>query len=309
MSFDLYFCWQTKEPISFDAVAEWAKKSSHFQRQNHRLWYNNEDTGVYFSLDFEIKDPEEPVIPADYPDYFDSGLSFNLNYNRPSFFGDEAMPIVVDLYLSFGLTVYDPQTFDESALSPNPGVEGLTSSWLRSNRDGIAALKGQGVSSPRMTLSSSTYLWNYCRRKRDLQAQLGDEDVFVPTLFPFRKAADLEVGTAIVYTSGILMIVPETDWIIINRPRNPPLGPGKETEMGVVHRKTFDEAVGAYLAQFPGWESALRIIDPESIPQAENGLKSIDHMLPLNEFERVAQDGFIDVEDEARNVSASTSVH
>ena len=72
------------------------------------------------------------------------------------------------------------------------------------------------------------------------------------------------------------MIVPEADWIIINRPRNPPLGLGKETEMGVVHKKTFDEAVGAYLAQFPGWEPALRIIDPESIPQTKTGLKSID---------------------------------
>src|SRR5215813_11272337 len=108
MSFDLYFCWRKQAPIDFDLVAEWAKKHNHFQRQNSQLWYNNEDTGVYFSLDFEIKDSEDNVIPED-SGYFDSGLSFNLNYNRPSFFGYEAMPIAEMLASTFSLGVVNPQ--------------------------------------------------------------------------------------------------------------------------------------------------------------------------------------------------------
>ena len=59
------------------------------------LWYSNPKTGVYFSFDFEAKAPESPDDGPDIPDgYFDSGLSFNSNYNRPSYFAFEAMPIV-----------------------------------------------------------------------------------------------------------------------------------------------------------------------------------------------------------------------
>src|SRR4051794_17603126 len=117
MSFDLYFCWHDEQPIGFGSVVEWSEKHRHFQRQDDRLWYSNEDTGVYFSIDFEIKDTEESVIPSD---YFDSGLSFNLNFNRPSFFASEAMPLVVDLCENFRLAVFDPQEPDGRAVNHNP---------------------------------------------------------------------------------------------------------------------------------------------------------------------------------------------
>jgi hypothetical protein len=81
MSFDLYFCWHNTQAIDFDAVDEWAQPYGLFKRQGDQLWYDNPDTGVYFRLDFEIKGPEEPLIPHG---YFDSGVSFNLNFNRAS---------------------------------------------------------------------------------------------------------------------------------------------------------------------------------------------------------------------------------
>ena len=74
-------------------------------RNDAQLWYENPKTGVYFSIDFEPKAPESPGDAPPIPDgYFDTGLSFNLNYNRPSYFGFEAMPFVEQVAARFGLT-------------------------------------------------------------------------------------------------------------------------------------------------------------------------------------------------------------
>jgi hypothetical protein len=297
MSFDLYFFWHNEQPIDFDSVVEWSEKHRHFQRQNDRLWYSNEDTGVYFSIDFEIKDTEESVIPSD---YFDSGLSFNLNFNRPSFFGYEALPLVVDLCENFRLGVFDPQEPDGQAVNHTPGVAELTNSWLRSNHNAIVTLKeyNKGVSISRMPLSTSRYLWSYSRKKQDLQAKLNDE-IFVPTLFPFRRGGSESIETAVICTSAIPMVVPASEWVVIQRPKRRFLGIKEETEIGVVSASVFNSAVGDLILPFTDWKPSVRIINPESADAAANRLKSIQDMLPLKEFERVAPDSFIDFEDES----------
>lgn len=297
MSFDLYFCWHDEQPIGFDSVVEWSEKHRHFKRQNDRLWYSNEDTGVYFSIDFEIKDTEESIIPSG---YFDSGLSFNLNFNRPSFFGYEAFPLVVDLCESFRLTVFDPQESDGQAVNDNPGVEKLTNSWLRSNRNAVVTLQEyeKGFSVSRMPLSTSKYLWSYSRKKHALQAKLTD-DIFVPTLFPFRRGGSESIETAVICTSEIPMVVPTSEWVVIQRPKKRFLGIKEETEIGVVSASVFSSAVGDLIVPFTDWKPSVRIINQESAGAAAKRLRSIQDMLPLKEFERVALDSFIDFEDES----------
>ena len=109
MSFDLFFCWDRQERINFEAVCSWSDALAYFERNDNQLWYRNEDTGVYFSLDFEGKQPAEGEGPEIPEGYFDTGLSFNLNFNRPSYFGYEAMPFVENLSKRFGLFAFDPQ--------------------------------------------------------------------------------------------------------------------------------------------------------------------------------------------------------
>jgi hypothetical protein len=297
MSFDLYFCWHKREPVNLDSVADWSQKHRYFQRKDSQLFYSNEDTGVYFSLDFEIKDAEESVIPSD---YFDSGLSFNLNFNRPSFFGYEAFPLVVDLCENFRLAVFDPQESDGQAVNHNPGIAELTNSWLRSNRNAVVTIKeyNKGFSISRMPLSTSRYLWSYSRKKQDLQAKLTD-DIFVPTLFPFRRGGSESIETAVICTSEIPMIVPASEWVVIQRPKKRFLGIKEETEIGVVSASVFNSAVGDLIIPFTDWELSVRIINPESAGAAAKRLKSIQDMLPLKEFERVALDSFIDFEDDS----------
>src|SRR5262249_45409119 len=149
MSFDLYFCWRKPERINFEEVKAWAEGIECFTRKDAQLWYSNPKSGVYFSFDFEGQAPESLEDGPDIPNgYFDSCLSFNLNYNRPSYFGFEAMPIVEKLASRFGLDVVNPQgnlEGPESAMAADS--EALTKSWVHHNQWAILVMIEQPDSS------------------------------------------------------------------------------------------------------------------------------------------------------------------
>src|SRR5271168_1931511 len=156
MSFDLYFCWRNAERLNFEEVTAWSNGIGFFKRNDTQLWYSNPNTGVYFSFDFE-EAPESPDDGPDIPDgYFDSGLSFNLNYNRPTYFGLESMPVVEKLASRFGLSVLNPQEdFDasESLLAADSDI--LTRSWVRHNQQAIRVMIEQPNSSRPLSMSTA----------------------------------------------------------------------------------------------------------------------------------------------------------
>ena len=110
MSFDLYFCWPKRERVDLELVKAWASGFESFKQNENQLWYSNSKTGVYFSLNFACENSESPEdLPSIPVGFYDSGLRFNLNFNRPSYFGYEAMPFVEQVAAGFGLSVVDPQ--------------------------------------------------------------------------------------------------------------------------------------------------------------------------------------------------------
>ena len=184
MSYDLFFCWDRHERIDLGSVCAWAEAFACFVRKDNQLWYQNQDTGVYFSLD-HAREPAGNVEGPEIPEgCFDVGLSFNLNFNRPSFFGYEAMPIVEDLSARFGLFAFDPQARDsEHLLLREVNGDVLLESWLESNYRAILALSEHGAERlPRMASSKSLYRWNYSKSRKNLEAKCGDQ-IFVPTIF------------------------------------------------------------------------------------------------------------------------------
>ena len=94
MSFDLLFCRKGEPGLDPEDLLSWAEKHGHFSKPetaspSFQLLYENEDTGVYFSIDyFPSEADEESSIPEG---FVDVGLSFNLNYIRPSFFGPSTL--------------------------------------------------------------------------------------------------------------------------------------------------------------------------------------------------------------------------
>jgi hypothetical protein len=298
MSFDLFFCWERQESINFESVCSWAKAFGYFERKHLQLWYANEDTGVYFSLDFAGEasaDTEGPEIPQG---YFDTGLSFNLNFNRPSYFGYEAMPIVENLAGRFGLSVFDQQAPDaEHLLLRVVNGNDLLQSWLESNRNAIVTLIEQaGLAQPaQMPLSKSLYRWNYAREKKTLHAKLGGE-IFVPTLSPIRRSGANQVQLAFAYTQGVPCLVPQSDWVLAVRKRKAHFWSATQPEVGVLTAYRFRELVGGMLRDFDSDQLSLQVLPTRVTSEIAKLIQTCEFEYPREEFEILPLDGFVDVE-------------
>ncbi len=117
MSYDLFL---KSESLTADEFESYFNSRPHYTLNGDQAFYENEDTGVYFSFDYA---PDELGTVA-----------FNLNYYRPHFFGLEAAPEVEAFVWAFNLTIDDPQI---EGMSDGPfSVDGLLRGWNAGNRFG-----------------------------------------------------------------------------------------------------------------------------------------------------------------------------
>jgi len=298
MSFDLFFCWLRKERIDFASVCRQAESWGHFERTDRQLWYRNEDTGVYFSLDFEAESPNEGQRPDIPEGYFDTGLSFNLNFNRPSYFGYEAMPIVEHLASSFALSAFDPQASDsEHLLLPKVNADDLLRSWLSNNRNAILTMiEHAGLSTPpQMSLEKSMYRWNYSKNKRTLEERCG-EQIFVPTLSPVRRSGSSHAQLAFAYTQNVPCLVPDSDWVLVVRKKKAHFWSAAESEVGVLSASRFRELAVESLRDFDSNDLSMRVIPLETSFRVSKVIQSCEFEFPKQEFEVLAPDEFVDIE-------------
>jgi hypothetical protein len=299
MSFDLYFCWRKPERMNFGEVTAWSNGIECFKRNDSQLWYSNPKTGVYFSFDFEAKAPESPDDGPDIPDgYFDSGLSFNLNYNRPSYFAFEAMPIVEKLASRFGLGAANPQgNLDGHESGIVADSEMLVQSWANSNQRAILMMMEQPQASRPLSMpaAASLYLWRYGKSKEELERTCG-EGVFVPSLVPVQRKGETKAGRFTAYTEGLPTIIPECEWVCIVRPKKGFFRLKEKHDVSVISSETFREVLGTYLRPFQ-WENPIvQIISPEFAEKAGKVIHSIERTLSRTEFEVIGMDSFVDIE-------------
>ena len=283
MSFDLYFCWRNPNRINFEEVKEWAAGDACFTRNDAQLWYSNPKTGVYFSVDFDAQEPESPEDRPDLPDgYFDSGLSFNLNYNRPIYFGLESMPVVEKLASRFGLSVFNPQDYGAPVSALAADSEILTRSWVRHNQQAILAMIEQPNSSRPLSMSTaaSVYLWRYAKAREDLERTCG-EGIFVPRLAPVQRKGDTEAGRVIAYTEGLPTVIPECEWVFIVRRKKGFFRSKKEDEVVAMSADTFRETLANYIRPFHWKGPDVQIINPELADKAGKITRSIERTLPV----------------------------
>jgi len=299
MSFDLYFCWRNPHRINFEEVKAWAEGDGCFKRNDAQLWYTNPKTGVYFSVDFEAQAPELTEDGPDIPDgYFDSGLSFNLNYNRPTYFGLESMPVVEKLASRFGLSVLNPQEdFDasESLLAADSDI--LTRSWVRHNQQAIRVMIEQPNSSRPLSMSTAAaiYLWRYAKAQEDLERTCG-EGIFVPRLAPVQRKGHTEVGRVIAYTESLPTVIPECEWVFIVKRKHGLFRSKKQDEIVVISADTFRETLANYIRPFHWKGPDVQIISPEFADEAGKITRAIERTLPRSEFEILGADSFVDID-------------
>ncbi|NNF05349.1 MAG: hypothetical protein HKN21_01180 [Candidatus Eisenbacteria bacterium] len=247
MSYDLYFTGST---ISHEQFQDYFRNRHFYQLGDNQAVYENEDTGVYFIFDYS--EPEEES---------QSGLSLNLNYFRPHFFGMEAEPEVHNVVRHFKFQIDDPQ--NEGMGQGNYSSEGFLRGWNAGNAFAYQAMLRQEGSRGDVAFMSKKELqacWEWNFNKARVQSDLGDS-IFVPRHFYMRVNG--QVKSAAVWPDVIPALLPHVDVFLVARHMFAPkrffffkgedicLVPRADAQNLLDPYETADYALPAYKLDFP----------------------------------------------------------
>jgi hypothetical protein len=202
MSYDLFF----KPRIGTfkqERFFEYFRLREHYVQSSLQFWYKNEDTGVYFS--FEFQEPDQAGLP----------VALNINYFRPSYFILEAEPEVTDFVRHFDLLVSDPQMHGMGEGDYQTDL--LISGWNHGNEFAYSTLTDAVSQRDNISSFASAKLfriWTWNRSRKKLQRQVGDSK-FVPRIIFIR--IDQQIFSAAVWPDGIPALIPPVDYLIVPR--------------------------------------------------------------------------------------------
>jgi hypothetical protein len=206
MSYDLFF--NRIDPLTDEEFTEYFSHLPNYKASNSQAFFQNEDTGVYFSYD--LNKAKEPVENQNH-----FLVSFNLNFYRPHFFALEAAPHLDAFVKHFGFSIFDPQThgMGEAAFS----IDGFLRGWNHGNEFGYMAVL-QGEHAPkdihfRPTAElEAVWRWNFERNK--VQNKLG-ESIFVPKVSWIER--EKKLYSVAIWPDGVPTLIPNVDGIIVPR--------------------------------------------------------------------------------------------
>ena len=214
MSYDLTFR-PPVEPDDADArFAAYFADRPHYTMQGRQAWYENGDTGVYFS--FETYGNEDPLAELeidieDDPDAPPCWASFNLNLFRPHVFALEAAPEIRAFVEAMQVAMDDPQLGTTGAFDGDAFVD----SWTSSNRSAARAAVAQGIERPdTRSAADIERVWRWNLGRAALQERLGD-DIFVPKISYFGGPDGVRTGC--VWTDAMPVALPDTDIVVLYR--------------------------------------------------------------------------------------------
>ena len=199
MSYDL-FLKSESTPLSMDAFTSYFGQRPRYTVTNGQALYESDDTGVYFSFEYDADSP--------------NAVAFNLNYFRPHFFGLEAAKEVDAFVSSKHLAISDPQ-IDGMADGPF-SIAGFLRGWNTGNRMAYHAILSSEKRPDANIFPTAglerVWKWNFDRES--LQSQIGDS-LFVPK-FMFMKGHPM-ARAAIVWPDACPIYMPRADLVFILR--------------------------------------------------------------------------------------------
>lgn len=179
----------------------------HYKAAKDRVSYQNEDTGVYFWFDLRCGRDillRRTVVSAE----------FEINYNRPSFFGIEAEKELSAFVAAFHPRIEDPQ-MEGMGEGPYSG-DGFLRGWNFGNRFAIeqTASKerdGKIATMPAAELHAA-WQWNYqCAERRDRL----NLRYYMPTILFWR--IDGRAQRVVIWGESMPILLPRVDYVVVAR--------------------------------------------------------------------------------------------
>ena len=297
MSFDLYFYLEKENSGFKEQVNDFFAGKKNFntktsEKYDGQFWYENENTGVYFSFDLTVNSNDEEVDDRA-AGYINSCLSFNINYMRPLFFSYEAMPIVEEIADRLDLLIADPQDKDNPDGTPKKySACELIDSWKKSNVWATDIYKQKGATLYYLDGEISKLRWEYLMQKDALQDKLGDI-TFVPQMLIVRFKNSTELYTAITWSQSISEVIPKCDYVLIMQEKRKWLGLSKTQVKIVVPYHTVIERLKNYLEPFDTTIPGTMILKPERQFDALTEFNKLEG-LSFDALEGIQTDNFID---------------
>lgn len=237
MSYDLDFLvGPEREPIRRDEFMAYFAGRPHYTIDGDQAFYGNDDTGGVFWFDWTANDAAGEVEDDDAPpdDLRPAGVHFEINYNRPFWFADEAEPELSAFVQSMGLRVHDPQA--DGMGRGDYERQGFLDGWRTGNRFALRVLRSQGAPEPPLLDRESirqVRAWNASRA--ELQSSLGDF-VFVPRIFYVSDAG--AIRTLITWTWDVQTAIPDVERAVMVRLPGGLLGRFRGTKTSMIDAGT-----------------------------------------------------------------------
>jgi hypothetical protein len=283
--------------LFFDPAVQRTRLLSYFAARKHhavadaRASYENPDTGVYFSV--MLRCVRNVVFRKSV-----AAVEFEINYNRPSFFGIEAEREISELVAAFQpARIEDPQ-IRGMAEGPYSG-EGFLNGWnfgnLFSIHSRLSDNPDRDIPSMAAAELHASCTWNYQRAERDRL----NVRCFVPRIM-FSRIKE-RPRRVIVWPQGNPVLLPEADYVLVGRIAGAEKRYGLATwseVLDVVQRAGFDTTRSPlnldYAATPPPiahWVNNIPLIDHASLSGAKmEAYQVVDDELVAAARERIERD-------------------
>jgi len=277
MSFDLYLRGPS---LAREAVLNHLDQFPHFERQeltDSAFDYALADrrTGVYFYLGIDERQSKV------------KSLSFSLNYNRPTFFALESLPLAESLCRTFDLLLEDPQA---GSVGPT-SVDALVRSWRIHNEGAVKALKAQGMAKVFMPEFKANEWWAYTRVAPTIGKTFGNS-LFVPELLVVRHSIE-EPFRMFVSPVAIKQIVPPSDFVLVDRSSD--TSPEDRVDRGLIASESFLNLMAPYTTPYQIGTETYPLLDPVRHPKLIELMRNLE-LTPVNcQYERVDSDAYHNV--------------
>jgi hypothetical protein len=264
MSYDLYF---TAPKISNEDFVEYFTLNPLYKVSGQQAFYENENTGVYFSFDHNSEAPQDE-------DDIEHFASFNINFYRPHYFALEAEPEVRRFVEHFNCSIFD---FQNEGMDKGPySKEGFLKGWNNGNSFGYKAM-AQHVDASTVVHTRSTHelekIWNWNISLQD-RLDESEEDIFIPRIF--FTFVNGTLGTVCVWPDAISTLIPNVDYLFIPRKELAPkrLFKKQEDDYCILEQKDFPSFFNTYSTKELEFD-AFRLPAPDTPRLVKDYVKSL----------------------------------